>query len=205
MQDNNEREELDQLLTYVQETAGPQPPPPPPTIKREIFELAKMVVWLVALFYGLRTFVVEGFEIRGHSMENTLENNERVLVLKFLYTFSEIERGDVIVFRFPEDPKRRFVKRVIGTPGDTIEMIDGVVYVNGMRIEEPYVYVSSRSRPGASENKDPEVVPEGKYYVLGDHRNVSSDSRSSMGPIPRSAVVGKAVMRFWPLTDMGLL
>ena len=138
-------------------------------------------------------------------MENTLENKERVLVLKFVYTFSEIDRGDVIVFRYPDDPNRRFVKRVIGTPGDTVEMIDGAVYVNGMLIEEPYVYVSSQARPGASENKSPELVPVGHYYVMGDHRNVSSDSRSNMGPIPRNAIIGRAVVRFWPVTDIGLL
>jgi signal peptidase I len=205
MQNNDENRELDQLLIYVQESTAPQPVAPQPTMKREIFELAKMVVWLVVLFYGLRTFVVEGFEIRGHSMEQTLENNERVLVLKFVYTFRDIKQGDVIVFKFPDDPKRRFVKRVIGVPGDTVAMVDGDVFVNGMRIDEPYVHISSLSRTGASQNLKPTKVPKGEYYVLGDHRNVSSDSRSSMGAIPRHFIVGKAVLRFWPPTDMGLL
>jgi len=202
MNEDVDKKELDQLLAFVQDSVTP-PPPRSFSIKRELFELAKMVVWVVVMFYGLRTFVVEGFEIRGHSMENTLENHERVLVVKFIYMFKPIERGDVVVFRFPIEPKRRFVKRVIGVPGDRVEIRDGIVYVNDQPIDEPYVRISARN-PRASENMYPVLVPEDSYYVLGDHRNVSSDSRS-WGSVKRSDIVGKAVFRFWPPSEIGVL
>lgn len=202
MQEDNENKELDQLLTYVQDAVIP-PPPRSSSIKREVFEWAKMVVWVAVMFYGLRTFVVEGFEIRGHSMENTLENHERVLVAKFIYMFRPIQQGDVIVFRFPNDPTRRFVKRVIGLPGDTVEIKNGIVIVNGEPVDEPYVYENGRDfRFG--KNLASKRVPEGHYYVLGDHRNVSSDSRSWKA-IPRDAVIGKVVFRFWPPSEVGVL
>ena len=198
----NENKELDQLMAYVQDAVTP-PPPRSSSIKRELFEWAKMVVWVVVMFYGLRTFVVEGFEIRGHSMENTLENHERVLVAKFIYMFRPIRRGDVIVFRYPIDPTRRFVKRVIGLPGDEIRIKDGIVHVNGQPVDEPYVFENGQSFR-FRENRTGEQVPKGHYYVLGDHRNVSSDSRS-WGTIPRDDVIGKAVFRFWPLSEVGVL
>jgi len=202
MHENDEEKEFDQLLAYVQDAVEP-PPPPSSSIKRETFELAKMVVWVVVMFYGLRTFVVEGFEIRGHSMESTLDDHERVLVAKFIYMFRPIERGDVVVFRFPNDPKRRFVKRVIGLPGDTVRITQGRVYVNDKLVDEPYVYVSGH-RVGGSENLPAVRVPDGHYYMLGDHRNLSSDSRS-WGPVPRRDILGRAVFRFWPPSEIGLL
>ena len=202
MQEENENKELDHLLTYVRDAVTP-PPPRNSSIKREMFEWCKMVVWVVVMFYGLRTFVVEGFEIRGHSMENTLENHERVLVAKFIYIFRPIQRGDVIVFRFPQDPKRRFVKRVIGLPGDTVAIKGGVVNVNGEPVDEPYVYENARGLR-FRESLPSVLVPEDCYYVLGDHRNVSSDSRG-FKPIPRDAVIGKVVLRFWPPSEVGVL
>ena len=202
MREDNDNNELDQLLDYVQDAVTP-PTTRTSSIKREVFEWAKMVVWVVVMFYGLRTFVVEGFEIRGHSMENTLENQERVLVAKFIYMFRPIQRGDVIVFRFPKEPARRFVKRVIGLPGDDVEIKAGVVHVNGEPVDEPYVYENGQSFL-FRENLPGERVPAGQYYVLGDHRNVSSDSRS-WGFIPRDDVIGKAVFRFWPPSEVGVL
>ncbi len=203
-QTDDENRELNHLFTYVHDAAVTPPPPRSSSIKRDVFELAKMVVWVVVMFYGLRTFVVEGFEIRGHSMENTLENRERVLVLKFVYMFRPIERGDVIVFRFPNDPKRRFVKRVIGLPGDTVKIEKGRVYVNGAPIDEPYVNMGEGNMRASGESLSELTVPEEHFFVLGDHRDVSSDSRS-WGAIPRDAIIGEAVLRFWPPSEVGLL
>jgi len=202
MQEDNENKELDQLLTYVRDAVTPLPPRDS-SIKREVFEWVKMVVWVVVMFYGLRTFVVEGFEIRGHSMENTLENHERVLVAKFIYMFRPIQRGDVIVFRSPQDPKRRFVKRVIGLPGDRIAIKGGIVHVNGQPVDEPYVYENDRGLR-SREKLLTAVVPERSYYVLGDHRNVSSDSRNWKS-VPRDAIIGKVMFRFWPPSEVGVL
>jgi len=167
--------------------------------RKEIFDFFKMVVWFALLFFGLRTFVVEGFEIQGNSMEPTLEDHERLFVLKFIYRFDAVERGDVIVFRYPEDVSRRFIKRVIGLPGDTVEIRNGDVLVNGRVLQEPYLderYV----RP--NERKAKVTVPQDCYYVLGDHRSVSSDSRSGWF-VPRSNIIGKAALRFWPVTKFG--
>jgi len=169
--------------------------------RRELLDFFKMIVWFALLFFGLRTFVVEGFEIQGNSMEPTLESNERLFVFKFLYRFDDVQRGDVIVFLYPEDMSRRFIKRVIGLPGDTVEIQDGKVLVNGQVLEEKYIeerYV----RP--SENVAKRTVSDGCFYVLGDHRSVSSDSRGGW-VVPRNNIIGKAVLRFWPVTRIGLV
>jgi len=165
-----------------------------PETRREILDFFKTVLWFAVIFFGLRTFVVEGYEIRGNSMEPTLEDNERLFVLKFTYRFEDVERGDVIVFRYPEDVSRRFIKRVIGLPGDTVEIGGDTVLINGQVLQEPYLDEDvSRYR------KLPKLtVPENCYYVLGDHRSVSSDSRGGWF-VPRENIIGKAALRFWPL------
>lgn len=169
--------------------------------RRELVDFVKMVVWFSLFFFCLRTFVVEGFEIQGSSMEPTLEENERLFVLKFVYRFDEVGHGDVVVFLYPEDPSRRFIKRVIGLPGDAVEVQDGKVLVNGTQLQETYVeerYI----RPG--ENISRLTVPPDCYYVLGDHRSVSSDSRGGWF-VPRKNIIGKAVLRFWPVTRFGTI
>lgn len=165
-----------------------------PETRREIIDFLKTILWFAVIFFGLRTFVVEGYEIQGNSMEPTLEDNERLFVLKFTYRFEHVERGDVIVFRYPEDVSRRFIKRIIGLPGDTVEIRGDTVLINGQVLEEPYLDEDvSRYR------KSPKVtVPENCYYVLGDHRSVSSDSRGGWF-VPRENIIGKAALRFWPL------
>ena len=169
--------------------------------RKEFIDFFKMVVWFALFFFCLRTFVVEGFEIQGSSMEPTLEENERLFVLKFAYRFDNVERGDVIVFLYPEDHSRRFIKRVIGLPGDTVEIRDGKVMVNGEKLREAYVN-GDYFRP--QEDISKVTVPADCYYVLGDHRSVSSDSRSGWF-VPRKNIVGKAVLRFWPVTRFGTI
>jgi signal peptidase I len=169
--------------------------------RKELIDFFKMVVWFALFFFCLRTFVVEGFEIQGSSMEPTLEENERLFVLKFAYRFDNVERGDVIVFLYPEDHSRRFIKRVIGLPGDTVEIRHGKVMVNGEELREAYVN-GSYVRP--REDISNASVPADCYYVLGDHRSVSSDSRSGWF-VPRENIVGKAVLRFWPVTRFGTI
>ena len=110
-----------------------------PETRKEIFDFFKTIVWFAVIFFGLRMFVVEGYEIQGNSMEPTLEENQRLFVLKFAYRFEDIERGDVVVFRYPEDVSRRFIKRIIGLPGDTVEIQGDTVLINGQVLEEPYL------------------------------------------------------------------
>jgi signal peptidase I len=173
----------------------------PEHARKELIDFFKMVVWFALFFFCLRTFVVEGFEIQGSSMEPTLEENERLFVLKFVYRFDNVERGDVIVFLYPEDRSRRFIKRVIGLPGDTVEIRKGQVWVNGKELQEAYLN-ESYFRPERDVSKV--TVPADCYYVLGDHRSVSSDSRSGWF-VPRKNIVGKAALRFWPVTRFGTI
>jgi signal peptidase I len=152
----------------------------------------------VLFCFFLITFVAQAFRVQGTSMLPLLHDGERIIVNKFVYRFQPIERGDVVVFWYPRDPSVSFIKRVIGLPGDTVEIRNGSLYVNGRLTPEPYVneqYRDDETRPALQ-------VGKGHYYVLGDHRNSSNDSRS-WGEVPEKYVYGKAYLRFWPLSQMG--
>jgi signal peptidase I len=111
-----------------------------------------------------------------------------------------VERGDVVVFRYPGDPTKNYIKRIVGVPGDRVEIFQGAVLVNGKRLAEPYVPAEFRDERSMGEV----VVPRGEYFVLGDHRNLSSDSRD-FGVVERQAICGKAVFAYWPAAMMGKL
>src|SRR5687767_11217637 len=129
-----------------------------------------------------------------------LEDSERIIVNKFVYRFHAIERGDVVVFWYPKDPSVSFIKRVVGVPGDSVELRRGALYVNDRPVDEDYV------RPffNDDESHSKVMVAKGYYYVLGDHRNSSNDSRS-WGEVPEKYIYGKAVFRFWPLSKLGFI
>jgi len=129
-----------------------------------------------------------------------LADQERIFINKYAYRIGAIERGDVVVFQYPGDPSKNYIKRIVGVPGDGIEIRHGAVYVNGSRLVEPYVPERFRDERSMSEL----VVPVGSYFVLGDHRNLSSDSRD-FGPVERKAIFGKAVFAYWPTGMMGKL
>ena len=153
---------------------------------------------LISLFIIL--FVYQPVKVEGGSMEPGLEDQERIFINKLAYRLEAIERGDVIVFRYPRDTRKNFIKRVIGLPGDRVRVGDGHVYLNGHLLREPYVpeeYMDSRSY---SEIR----VPIDSYYVLGDHRSMSNDSRE-FGPVSRSYIYGKAVFGYWPMEKMGVV
>jgi signal peptidase I len=156
----------------------------------------------IVLALGIRTFVAEARYIPSGSMEPTLEINDRLVVEKISYYFNPPERGDIIVFwppdsLFPEGKRRdAFIKRVIGLPGDTVEITEGTVFINGEPLEETYIKAEPTYVWG------PEVVPDGEYLVLGDNRNSSYDSHS-WGFVPAENIIGKAVVRFWPPSRMG--
>ncbi len=163
-----------------------------------VWETLETLAIALVLTLVIRHFVVETFVVRGSSMEPTLHDGQRLLVTKFAYWFSQPQRGDIVIFRSPVSGKDDLVKRVIATPGDRVEIVAGRVYVNGRELEEPYV---SRRDP---RNLPPLTVPEGKYFVLGDNRPNSEDSRF-FGLIPRSALKGKAVVIWWPPATFALL
>lgn len=152
----------------------------------------------VLLAFIVIVFLYQPVQVEGTSMMPRLENHERIFINKFVYRFRPIDRGDVVVFRYPLDPSKSYIKRVIGLPGDVISIRDGHVYVNGAALSEPYVprkYVDDQTYP-------PVRVEAHHYFVLGDHRDSSNDSRE-WGTVPREYIYGKAVFVYWPLGQMG--
>ena len=152
----------------------------------------------VLFCFFLINFVAQAFRVQGASMEPLLHDQERIIVNKFLYRFEDIKRGDIVVFWYPRDPSVSFIKRVVGLPGDTVEIRRGALYVNSRRVAEPYV--ASRFRD--DDSYPPTEVKRGYYFVLGDHRNSSNDSRN-WGDVPEKYIYGKAVFCFWPLHRFG--
>jgi signal peptidase I len=143
-------------------------------------------------------FLYQPVKVEGTSMMPSLEDQERIFVNKFVYRLEPIERGDIVVFRYPRDPSKSYIKRVIGMAGDRIRIDGGQVYVNDRALDEEYVppaYTDSRSYPEMS-------VPENSYFVLGDHRSMSNDSRD-FGPVNQSFIYGKAVFGYWPMDKLG--
>jgi len=157
-----------------------------------LWEVIRSVLVAIVLAVILRIFVVEPFYIPSRSMEPTLLPGDRIIVSKFLYHFREPQRGDIIVFHYPRDPKRDFVKRVIGLEGETVALRDGKLYVDGRQVPETYLPHGLRFA-----DFGPVRVPPGQLFVLGDNRNSSEDSRV-WGFLPRDMVVGKAFLIYWP-------
>jgi signal peptidase I len=161
-------------------------------------------VWLRDLVISLAIsgfiiiFVYQPVKVEGTSMMPSLEDQERIFVNKFVYRLEPIERGDVVVFRYPRDPSKSFIKRVIGLAGDRVRINNGQVWVNGSRLNEDYVPRAYEDLRSYAEM----VVPAGNYFVLGDHRSLSNDSRD-FGPVEESYIYGKAVFGYWPMDKMG--
>lgn len=169
--------------------------PPPGKRKSPLRELLETIVLALVVALVIRTFVVEVYRVDGSSMQNTLHTEERVLVNKFLFRWQirPPQHGDIIVFQYPRQPDRDFIKRVVAVAGDTVEMRQGKVYVNGKRFPEvPTVRMTDQDFP-------PRVVPDGSVWVLGDNRNNSEDSRY-FGQVPLRNIRGLAFARIWPLS-----
>ena len=156
---------------------------------RFFLDIIETLILAVVLFFGINA-VSARVRVDGFSMRPTLDDGEFVLVSKLNYKLSNVQRGDIIVFHYPMDPEQELIKRVIGLPGDRIEVNEGIVYVNGQALEEPYI----AAPPAYSSQWN---VPDDRLFVLGDNRNDSSDSHS-WGFLPFENVVGKAVLIYWP-------
>ncbi|GAA0203283.1 signal peptidase I [Selenomonas dianae] len=162
----------------------------------EIKDWVVSIVVAVALAMFIRTFIVELYVVDGPSMRPTLESEERLVVNKFIYRFRPPEKGEVLVFQYPRDPSRDFIKRVIATPGDTVEIREGRVLVNDQILTEDYILEKTRSEYPKS------TVPEGRIFVMGDNRNNSEDSRfADVGFVPYDLIKGKALLVFWPISQ----
>lgn len=187
-----------------QQTPPVQPEEAPPA--PESSGLRTLRTWMRDLFFSVLIsffiilFVYQPVKVEGGSMEPGLEDQERIVINKLVYRLESIERGDIVVFRYPRDTHKSFIKRVIALPGDRIHISYGHVFVNGERLPEPYVpadYQDAKSYPET-------VVPNNAYFMLGDHRSASNDSRE-FGPIMRSYIYGKAVFGYWPMEKLGIL
>lgn len=158
-----------------------------------------------ALAFCIRTFLVELYVVEGNSMHPSLLHRERLVVDKFTAFFGLPQRGQIIVFRFPKDETRDFIKRVIAVEGDTVEMVDGRVYVNGKRLTEDYIWNADPMGKNMS-NYPKSVVPKDCVFVLGDNRNNSEDSRyDDVGFVPNTLIKGRAIVVFWPLSNGRIL
>jgi signal peptidase I len=177
-----------------------------PALKPVARALPVLAVWLRDLVISLAIsafiiiFLYQPVKVEGTSMMPSLDDQERIFVNKFVYRIEAIQRGDIVVFRYPRDPSKSYIKRVIGLEGDHIRIDDGLVYVNGKALDEDYVpgaYADDRSYPEI-------VVPPHSYFVLGDHRSMSNDSRD-FGPVNDNFIYGKAVFGYWPMDKLGRL
>ncbi|MGE5589555.1 MAG: signal peptidase I [Bacillota bacterium] len=159
-------------------------------------ELAQTLIMALLLALVIKAFVVETVQVDGPSMEPTLVTGQRLFINKVLYHLRPPATGDIVVFRYPSDPSRNFIKRAIAAPGQTVEIREGVVWVDEKPLHEPYVTNVSR-------DDYPRVtVPPGRLFVLGDNRANSDDSRSAdVGLVPLQNLKGKAFVRFWPLPE----
>lgn len=162
------------------------------------------LIAIVLVFLVIRPFIVQAFYIPSGSMLPTLLIRDQILVNKFVYRFHEPAHGDIVVFKSPKWASgdmivRDYIKRLVGLPGDVIEVKDGAVYRNGKRLNEPYI-----NEPYINYDMEPVRVPKGELFVMGDNRNDSNDSHR-WGPLNRNRVIGKTMVRFWPLNRIGLV
>jgi len=170
--------------------------------KSVIREYVEAIVIAIALALVIRTFIVQAFKIPSGSMIPTLQIGDHILVNKFIYWFSEPKRGDIIVFKYPRDMSRDFIKRVIGLPGETIQIKDQKVYINGKLLPEPYVIHSEKISPASytspRDNLGPLRIPDDSLFVMGDNRDSSMDSRY-WGTLKKELILGKAFIIYWSI------
>jgi signal peptidase I len=190
--------------TQIPATDTPSVSKPKKKAHLAFLEWGGLIVGAFLIAVVVRAFLFQAFYIPSASMVPTLQKNDRVLVNKLSYKLHDVHRGDIIVFKAPKDvspPVKDLVKRVIGIPGDTVEgRDDGYVYVNGKRINEPYLAKPGITTPGFSLR----TVPPDSYWVMGDNRTISEDSRF-FGFIPKKAIVGRVFIRIWPLSRIDIL
>ena len=166
-----------------------------------VLEWVLIIVIALAVALFINNVIIINSVVPSGSMESTIMTNSRMMGLRVTYWFSDPQRGDIIVFKYPDDPSQNFVKRVIGTPGDVVEIKGGVTYVNGEVLDEPYLNETPKVK-----DYGPYEVPEGCYFCMGDNRNNSNDSRFwNNHYVDRSLLVGEAMFRYWPITEFKIL
>jgi signal peptidase I len=180
-----------------------------------LIEVAETLILTIVIFFLIQTFVAQPFQVQQESMHGTLEEGQYVLVDKLTPHFDNYSRGDIVVFHpvthegscssppdvVPLGDETPFIKRVLGEPGDLVELQDGEVFVNGVQVDEPYIHGALTTELG---NESSWTVPDDRLFVMGDNRMHSSDSRA-FGPICIGDVVGRAWLRYWPINTLGIL
>jgi signal peptidase I len=177
-----------------------------------LLEIAETLVLTLIIFFVIQTFVAQPYKVQQQSMEHTLEPDQYVLVDKLTPRFDTYKRGDIVVFTPPDslvvDDPTPFIKRVIGVGGDTVDIHDGAVFINGTKLAEPYLYADAPGDPVQSTTVSGDqhswVIAPGDVFLLGDHRENSSDSRV-FGTVAVNKVIGRAWLRYWPLGVFGIL
>jgi signal peptidase I len=191
-----------------EDKSGPEPAGPQELLPQAPRELPGRSFWLwgrdmlfsLAVSFFIITFLYQPVRVEGTSMLPRLGDQDRLFINKFVYHFAEIHRGDVVVFHYPRDPQKSYIKRVIAVPGDELRIDDGRTYINGRLLPEPYVPRRFRD----TRSQDAMVIQPDQYFVMGDHRSISSDSRD-FGAVPRDLIYGKAAFVYWPAEDMGII
>ncbi len=171
-----------------------------------LFEVIETLVLTLVIFLIIQNFVAQPYRVQQQSMERTLEPDQYVLVDKLSPRLDPYKRGDIVVFEPPDawapSDGTPYIKRVIGIGGDTVEVRDGSVYINGVALGEPYIFDGQETI--VTGDRSTWLIPEGEYFVMGDHRMNSADSRV-FGPIPADSIVGRAWLRYWPFSTFGIL
>ena len=174
-----------------------------PNVMRELLGMLVYVGIVLAITFLIITFVGQRTHVSGESMENTLDDGDQLIVDKLTYRFHDPERFDIIVFPFRYKDNTYYIKRIIGLPGETVQIVDGEIYINGEVLEESYGREVMQDAGLAAE---PITLGDDEYFVLGDNRNYSSDSRDpSVALIHRKEIIGRAWLRIWPLNSFGIL
>ena len=181
-------------------TSAEKAPVPEGTLLPGLWSWIRDLVVSLVIAGVVIVFLYQPVKVEGTSMMPRLVDQERIFINKFVYQIEAIERGDVIVFRYPYDQAKSYIKRVIALPGETVAVVDGEVFINGEKLDEPYLVDEYRDR----QNHPPVVISPEEYYVLGDRRNSSNDSRV-WGAVPQNSIYGKAVLVYWPVDRLGFL
>jgi signal peptidase I len=174
-----------------------------------LLEIVETLVLTLIIFFVIQQFIAQPYKVQQSSMERTLLEEQYVLVDKLTPRFDEYKRGDIVVFTPPDAwvgaNQTPFIKRVIGVGGDTVEIHDGAVFIDGVRLDEPYVYGEDDGTPQpTTASQDSWLVPAGELFLMGDHRQDSADSRA-FGSVPVDKVIGRAWLRYWPFGAFGVL
>ncbi len=173
------------------------------SILKELMGWLLYIILIVGAAYLIVTFVGQRTQVSGSSMETTLSDGDQLIVDKISYRFRDPKRYDIVVFPYQYEPNTFYIKRIIGLPGETVQIIDGYVYIDGEQLDEHYGNELMKD-PGIA--ADPVTLGDDEYFVLGDNRNNSKDSRAvNVGPIHRKDLLGRAWIRIWPLDSMGMI